>query len=32
MIEKKEENLEEIKVKSARRKPAKRNYNKIEKN
>lgn len=30
MIEKKEENLEEIKVKSARRKPAKRNYKKRE--
>ena len=30
MIEKKEENLEEIKVKSARRKPEKRNYKKRE--
>ena len=32
MIEKKEENLEESKIKSARRKPAKRNYSKREKN
>ena len=30
MIEKKEENLEESKIKSARRKPARRNYNKRE--
>ena len=30
MIEKKEENLEENKIKSARRKPARRNYNKRE--
>ena len=30
MIERKEENLEENKIKSARRKPAKRNYNKKE--
>ncbi len=32
MLEKKEENLEESKIKSARRKPARRNYNKREKN
>ena len=30
MIEKREENLEENKIKSARRKPARRNYNKRE--
>ena len=30
MIERKDENLEENKIKSARRRPAKRNYNKRE--